>query len=189
MNPIELFKQWFNEEKEHSKVSVPTAVCLSTIGLDSFPNARFVSLKEIIDDCFILTSPLDSRKGLEIENNNRVALTFWWTETEKQVRVQGIATKIPNQLAQKYFQDRDLDSQIVSLVCKQGKEIDDIKILEEKIAKITLTNPIIERPKNWGGYSIEPIRIEFMEFKKSRFHDRKLYELENKKWTVKQIQP
>ena len=187
--PIELFKKWFSEEEKLSKLSVPTAVCLSTVGLDGFPNARFVSLKEIVDESFIITTPLESRKGLEIENNNKVALTFWWTETERQVRIQGIATTITKELAQKYFHERDLDSQVVSLICQQGKEIDDIKLLEKRIAEATLTNSKIEIPKNWGGYSIEPIRIEFMEFNKTRFHDRKLYEIENNKWTLKQLQP
>lgn len=189
LKPIELFKKWFSEEEKKSKLSVPTAVCLSTIGLDGFPNARFVSLKEIVDCNFIITTPLDSRKGLEIENNSKVALTFWWTETERQVRIQGIATQIAKELAQKYFQERDLDSQIVSLICQQGKEIDDIQLLEKRIAEATLTNSKIEMPKNWGGYSIEPIRIEFMEFRKTRFHDRKLYEMRNNEWTLKQLQP
>ncbi|WP_338764528.1 pyridoxamine 5'-phosphate oxidase [Bernardetia sp. ABR2-2B] len=187
--PIELFKKWFSEEEKLSKLSVPTAVCLSTIGLDGFPNSRFVSLKEIVKDSFIITTPLDSRKGAEIENNNKVALTFWWTETQRQIRIQGIATKIDKELAQKYFEERNLESQIVSLICQQGKEIDDIKILEKEIIQMSLTNPKIEMPKNWGGYSIEPIRIEFMEFRKTRFHDRKLYEMENNKWTLKQLQP
>ena len=65
----------------------------------------------------------------------------------------------------------------------------DTFILENKITETLLTNHKIEMPKNWGGYSIEPIRIEFMEFKKTRFHDRKIYEMENNKWTLKQLQP
>lgn len=189
MKPIELFTKWFNEEIELSKVSIPTAACLSTIGTDNFPNARFISLKEIIDNCFIVTGPLNSRKGIEIENNNKVALTFWWTETERQVRIQGIATKISNQLADKYFSERDLNSQIVSIICEQGTQIDNLKLLEDRIKETTLENTKITRPENWSGFSIDPIRIEFMEFKKTRFHDRKLFELENEEWITKQIHP
>ncbi|WP_338815657.1 pyridoxal 5'-phosphate synthase (plasmid) [Bernardetia sp. Wsw4-3y2] len=187
--PIKLFEKWFSEEEKLSKLSVPTAVCLSTIGLDGFPNSRFVSLKEVIEESFIITTSFDSRKGAEIEVNNKVALTFWWTETQRQVRIQGIATKIDKELAQKYFYERDLDSQIVSLICQQGKETDDIKALEKEVLEMSLTNPKIEIPKNWGGYSIKPIRIEFMEFRKTRFHDRKLYEMRNNEWTLKQLQP
>lgn len=189
MNPIDLFTNWFNEEMKLSKLSVPTAVCLSTIGTDNFPNARFISFKEIVDNCFIITGTFNSRKGIEIERNNKVALTFWWTETERQVRIQGTATKIANLLADKYFSDRDLSSQIISSISEQGKPIENLKLLEDRILEASLTNTKIQKPENWGGYSIDPIRIEFMEFKKSRFHNRKCFELENEKWTTKQIQP
>lgn len=188
-HPILLFKKWYEEELDLTNVRIPSAVCLSTIGIDDFPNARFVSFKEIINDSFIITGPLNSRKGIEIENSNNVSLTFWWTETERQIRVQGIATKIEDELAQKYFQERNINSKAVSLICEQGKEINDIKILESKILDKIAQNEWIGRPKNWSGFSIKPLRIEFMEFKKTRFHDRKLYELENDKWNMKQIQP
>lgn len=189
MEPIEIFKKWFDEELELSKARIPTAVCLSTIGIDNFPNARFVSFKEIFDNSFIITGPLNSRKGIEIENNDKVALTFWWTETERQIRIQGIATKIPEQLADKYFNDRNVNSQAVSSICEQGKETDNLEQLEKKVLEKVFQNTKITRPQNWSGFSIKPIRIEFMEFKKTRFHDRKLYKIENGEWNIKQIQP
>lgn len=189
MKPLEIFNRWFEEELKLSKAQIPTAVCLSTVGKDNHPNARFVSYKEMIEDSFIITGPLNSRKGTEIGYNDKVSLTFWWTETERQVRIQGMATKLSAQLADKYFKERDRNSQAVSSVCEQGKEIDNLKKLEQKVLEKASKKINIERPANWGGFSIKPIRIEFMEFKKSRFHDRKLYEFENDTWSLKQIQP
>jgi len=187
--PIELFSKWFKEELKFSKTQIPTAVCLSTIGMDNFPNARFVSFKELVDEAFIITGSLNSRKGREIDNNDKVALTFWWTETERQIRIQGIATKISDQLADHYFSERNVNSKAVSFICEPGKEIDNLEQLEMKVLKTASEENIITRPKNWSGFSIKPVRIEFMEFKKTRFHDRKLYEIENGEWNVKQIQP
>jgi len=191
ITPINIFKEWFAEEKKLTTVRIPSACCLSTIGTDGFPNARFVSLKEIIENSFIVTGPLTSRKGIEISEMDKVALTFWWTETERQVRIQGNAASITNQLADKYFAERGRDSQIISIVSEQGKEIENIEVLTEKYDSIELNfaNKSLTRPENWSGYSIEPIRVEFLEFKPTRFHDRKLYELTNYKWTMKQIQP
>jgi pyridoxamine 5'-phosphate oxidase len=185
------FKKWFNEEVQVSKVRIPTACCLSTIGLDGFPNARFVSLKDVLENKFVVTGPLTSKKGNEIKAINKVSLTFWWTETERQVRVQGNASKIPDQLADKYFSERSRDSQIVSLVSEQGKEIENIGLLTEKYDSIEekFTNKALTRPGDWGGYLITPIRIEFLEFKTSRFHVRILFEFANNQWTIKQIQP
>ncbi|EAR00994.1 pyridoxal 5'-phosphate synthase [Maribacter sp. HTCC2170] len=187
--PIELFSEWYNEELKVSKVRIPSAVCFSTVGTDSFPNARFVSFKELVDNSFVITGPLNSRKGTEVENNENVALTFWWTETERQVRIQGLATKIPDQLANRYFNERSTNSQAVSSICRQGMEIDNLELLEKEVLEKVATNGNIQRPKNWSGFSIKPIRIEFMEFKKTRFHDRKLFGIENGEWNLKQIQP
>jgi pyridoxamine 5'-phosphate oxidase len=187
--PIQLFTKWFDEELKQSKARIPTAVCLSTIGIDDFPNARFVSFKELVDNSFIITGPLNSKKGTEIEDNDKVALTFWWTETERQIRIQGLATKISEQLADKYFNERNVNSQAVSSICEQGKEIKNLEQLEKKVLEKVSERTKIKRPQSWSGYSIKPIRIEFMEFKKTRFHDRKLYEIGNGEWNVKQIQP
>lgn len=130
--PIEHFNKWFKEELNLTKVRIPTACCLSTIGTDDFPNARFVSLKDVVENNFVVTGSLTSRKGIEINTTNKVALTFWWTETERQVRIQGNVTKISEQLADKYFTERNRDSQIVSIVSEQGQEIDSIEILTKK---------------------------------------------------------
>lgn len=191
MNPIKIFNQWFEEELKLTKVNISTACCLSTIGTDQYPNARFVSLKEVIENNFIITGSLTSRKGIEINLLNKVALTFWWTETERQVRIQGNATPISNKLADKYFSERNRDSQIVSIVSKQGEQLKNKEILNQKYYQIetTFANQPLIRPKNWGGFSIEPIRIEFLEFKPTRFHDRNLYELKNEQWTQVELQP
>lgn len=189
--PIEIFIKWFDEELKLTKLKIPTACCLSTIGRDGYPNARFVSLKEIIDNNFIVTGTLTSRKGLEINETNKIALTFWWTETQRQIRVQGDVSAISNTLADKYFAERSRDSQIVSIVSNQGEILNNSETLNKKYqeAEINFSNQEVKRPENWGGYSIEPIRIEFLEFKSTRFHERNLYSLINGKWKHIQLQP
>ena len=191
MTPIEYFNKLFEEELKLTKVSIPTACCLSTIGIDDYPNARIVSLKGIVDNTFIVTGPLTSRKGIEIARSNKVALTFWWTETERQVRIQGDATIIKEELAIQYFSERSRDSQIVSIVSDQGQKLNDIAELNRKYKDIetTFRDQPLKKPANWGGYAIEPIRIEFFEFRTSRFHERKLYEVLNGQWIITELQP
>ena len=191
MTPIDIFSQWFDEELNLTKVRLATACCLSTIGKDNYPNSRFVSLKGIIENNFIVTGTLTSRKGIEINLTNKVALTFWWTETERQVRIQGNALNIDDKIADKYFAERNRDSQLVSIVSNQGQTLNDIETLNKKYQEIEtiFSNQHLVRPENWGGYSIEPIRIEFLEFKPTRFHNRNLYELTNGQWTHTALQP
>ncbi len=189
--PIDLFKAWYEQEIKLTTVRIPSACCLSTIGIDGFPNARFVSLKGILKDSFIVTGSISSQKGFEIHNCEKVSLTFWWSETERQIRIQGNASKISDQLADKYFSERNRDSQIVSIASLQGQELLDMETLTKKYEEIesTFSSKEIERPENWGGYTIEPIRIEFLEFKPTRFHDRTLYEKIAGQWEMKKLQP
>lgn len=191
MNPIEKFSQWQQAELEVSQVTIPKAACLSTVGLDGFPNARFVELKEVLDGTFIVTGPISSRKGQEIEQSNKVALTCWWTATEKQVRIQGTALKISDDLADAYFNERHLGSRIVSNISNQGLEVEDINALIAAIdhGKATLMDAEVTRPDTWSGFAIVPYRIEFFEFTATRFHQRILYESIEGKWVEKHLQP
>ncbi len=190
-NPFEIFNKWYENEKVNSTVRIPSACCLSTIGLDGFPNARFVSLKEIYEKTFIITGPLDSRKGLEMCTNPKASLTFWWPDSERQVRVQGKTTILNEEIAEKYFAERSTGSKIVSKIFNQGQAIDNLEALEttytQSFQELKLES--ISKPSNWKAISIEPIRIEFMVFKKTRLHERTLYTLENKTWEKTFLQP
>lgn len=189
--PYQKFKEWFDKESALTKVRIKTACCLSTIGIDGYPNARFVSLKDITKEGFIVTGTTSSKKGIEIETNSKVALTFWWTETEKQIRIQGDAQRISDKQADRYFKARNKESQIVSVIFRQGEEADNYASLKEdfELSKSALNNKTITRPKNWHGYIIKPKRIEFFEFMPDRFSKRLLYELKEGGWSEKIIIP
>ena len=191
MNPVEQFKRWYEAQTDKSSVAIPSACCLTSIGIDGYPNSRFVSLKEILDDKFIITGSLNSRKGIELLSSPKASLTFWWTETERQIRIQGDAVQIENELAEKYFQERSRDSQIVTELCEQGAITKNIELLKAEFKKrqITSRTTKISRPTQWSGFYIIPKRIEFMQFKTSRFHFRELYSLEKGSWTRVILQP
>jgi pyridoxamine 5'-phosphate oxidase len=191
MNPIQLFQRWYEQELRQSNVSIPSACCLSTVGLDGYPNARFVSLKEVSEEGFVITGPLNTRKGMEIQNAAKVALTFWWAVSERQVRVQGDAVKIADADADKYFSERPRNAQLISKVSDQGNAITNLELLKQKYqeAATLLQNKKIARPPDWSGYVVHPIRIEFMEFKASRFHERVLFTRTAAGWNKQLLQP
>lgn len=191
MNPLKKFESWFNDERELSQLRLPAACCLSTIDVDGYPNARFVSLKEVTENGFVITGTLASQKGIEIEQKPTAALTFWWTATERQVRIQGDAIEISQKLAIQYFKERNIDSQVVSTVFDQGKIIKDFEVMQElfqqKKEELDLTS--IDKPENWSGICIQPKRIEFMEFKTSRLHERTVFEGKVGNWKSYFLQP
>lgn len=189
--PLKLLSQW-REEEVMTSGNEPLA-CLSTIGLDGFPNARIIKIKDIIDDTIVITGPIQSRKGREIKINNKVALTFCWKNASRQIRIQGIAEQIPDEVADQYFNQRSASAKAVSIVCNQGEEIMDRGVIKKKIAKelakkISQTATLL-RPDTWSGYYIRIKRIEFMHFSETRFHKRELFELHNAEWRKKQLQP
>jgi pyridoxamine 5'-phosphate oxidase len=191
MNPIEKFKKWYEEETEKSSVRIPSACCLTSIGIDGYPNSRFVSLKEILENKFIITGPLNSKKGIELLSNPKTSLTFWWTETERQIRVQGDSVQIEKELADKYFKERNRESQIVSQISQQGNETENLTELIALFEKQKTEDAFAEinRPPEWSGFYIIPKRIEFMEFKKNRFHFRELFTNQNNIWNKIILQP
>jgi len=191
MNPFQIFLAAYKEELDKSKLRIPSACCLSTIGLDGYPNARFVAFRELKDEAFVVCGTLSSRKGLEITRDQKVALTFWWTATEKQVRIQGDAHQISAADADRYFLQREREAQIVASVSEQGEPMEDISALNAKFSakEKELKNQEVPCPEHWGGYAIHPLRIEFFEFDSGRFHKRTLFKKDGSNWLMEMLQP
>lgn len=190
-DPLEWFRQWYAEESARTSSKVPGACCLSTIGTEGYPNARFLALKDVTPKGFIITGPLSSRKGIELSAHPRAALTFWWPHTERQVRIQGDAEPISAGEADNYFHERSRESQLLVLASRQGEELDGDEQLAQRYrdAEVAHRDQPVSRPEWWGGYCIRPVRIEFLEFSESRLHRRLLYQRRGDRWIVTPLQP
>ena len=190
-DPLEIFNEWYQEELDLSEADLPAACCFTTISKDGYPNSRFVSLKEVKDNSFIITGSLQSKKGEDLENNPKVSIAFWWTETKRQIRVQGIAKHISQSESEGYFSNRSSASKIVSTVFHQSKEIENyervMRHFEE--GKRLYQGQYISKPKHWYGLAIKPVSLEFMEFKNTRLHKRMLYTQKDSVWKHTYLQP
>ena len=89
-NPIKQFEKWLNEAIT-AKVNEPTGVNVATVNEDGRPTSRMVLLKEVNEQGFVFFTNYHSRKGRAIEHNPFVALTFFWPELERSVRIEGKA--------------------------------------------------------------------------------------------------
>lgn len=191
MQPFAVFAQWLHEAAQHSSDPFATACCLSTNGLDDYPNARFVSLKALHNERFIITGCFGSRKGLELRASNKVALSFWWAHVQRQVRIQGSASFLSEAEGHSYFYERPQDAKIVSLICRQGAVLENPVRLQQQLERYQheLAGKEVPPPPHWAAIGIDAIRIEFMQFRQSRLHDRVLYEKKNAAWTKSYLQP
>ena len=190
-DPFSLFQLWYDEERRTSTNQLPAACCLSTVGLDGCPNARFVSLKAIEEGAFIVTGSWNSRKGIELKNHPQAALTFWWDQSLRQVRIQGEVTPISNESAKLYFSQRSSSAKYISSHFNQGQEIGSLADIKKIYSNFNSEQckKSIDRPKDWGGFSIQPLRVEFMTFKMDRLHERRLFEMKNKQWVMHFLEP
>lgn len=189
VDPIAQFNAWF-EEAVAAQVLEVNAMTISTIGLDGNPNARIVLLKEL-DHGFVFFTNYESEKGQEIQQSNTAALTFFWPELERQVRIRGKIEKVSSQESDKYFFSRPYGSQIGAWTSPQSKVLSSREELSLKQIAIEqkFSEEPMHRPAHWGGYRLLPISVEFWQGRPSRLHDRIKYELKEKVWEIKRLAP
>ena len=189
-NPINEFKIWFKSAQENN-ILEPNAMTLSTFSDTSGINSRTVLLKGVEEKGFIFYTNYNSRKGVDINNNNNVSLVFLWKEIEKQIIVKGKASKISKKESKKYFESRPRKSKIAAWASKQSSEIKDEKELNNRFLEYEkkFLDDKIPLPDFWGGYIIIPDSIEFWIGRKSRMHDRIIYSKNNDDWIIKKLYP
>ena len=190
-NPFELFGHWFDEVQSYGKEHETNAMTLSTHLSEGGISSRVVLLKEVRDDGFIFYTNYNSTKGQSIAHDKRVCLLFFWQSMERQVIIQGIATKLSTKDSDQYFNSRPRGSQLGAHVSDQSKKIEDRASLETKLAALEIQyqgNPI-PRPIHWGGYVVTPSSVEFWQGRPNRLHDRLLYKRESSAWTITRLSP
>jgi pyridoxamine 5'-phosphate oxidase len=189
-DPIDQFKIWF-EEALNAKVMEANAMTLSTVRPDGLPNSRIVLLKGV-DEGFVFFTNYNSTKGTELNEHPFAALTFFWPELERQVRLIGKVSKISAEESDEYFFSRPFSSQIGAWVSPQSKPIPNRQFLEENENKLRneLDQSSMKRPENWGGYRLNAMEVEFWQGRPSRLHDRILYTQEvSNSWKIQRLAP
>jgi pyridoxamine 5'-phosphate oxidase len=190
-DPILQFGKWFDEVLT-SKALEPNAMTLATISETGKPAARIVLLKGVANGQFYFYTNYQSQKGRELDQNPACALTFFWPELERQVRVSGMAQRATAEESDQYYQSRPRGSQIGAWASPQSVVIKDREILEARVRDLEEKfgkDKVLPRPKQWGGYAIVPFEIEFWQGRPSRLHDRILYTLLENEWTINRLAP
>lgn len=190
-DPLVQFERWFDDVLA-SDIEEPSAMTLATGSSDGRISARIVLLKGVDEQGFYFYTNYDSRKGRQIKENPYGALVFFWKELERQVRVEGTITKAPADRSTEYFQSRPEMSRIGACVSPQSQVIPDRNFLDERVRSFQTQHEgkSIERPDNWGGYTLYPEKIEFWQGRASRLHDRLQYTRQaDHSWKISRLAP
>jgi pyridoxamine 5'-phosphate oxidase len=190
-DPIAQFDKWWQQVLK-SDVLEPNAMTLATASADGIPSARIVLLKGFRKDGFLFFTNYKSYKGMQLEENPRACLVFFWKELERQVRVVGLVKKLSAQESDEYFHSRPVGSQIGAVASPQSQVIQGRIWLDERYLTIAqeLRDKEIPRPDHWGGYIVQPVIMEFWQGRPSRLHDRIQYTLEESGvWKIERLAP
>jgi pyridoxamine 5'-phosphate oxidase len=132
-DPINLFHRWFHEVQDFGGTDEVNAMTVSTQGLDGFPKARVVLLKQYNEQGFVFYTNYESEKGKAIAANPKVCLSFFWNSMERQVIIKGTAAQLSADQSDAYFYSRPLGSQLGAIVSPQSSIIPNRSILENQL--------------------------------------------------------
>lgn len=190
-DPIVQFDKWW-QQALNSQIVEPNAMTLATASSDGMPSARVVLMKGFDQSGFVFFSNYKSYKGVQLEENPKACLVFFWKELERQVRIMGLVKKLSPEESDDYFHSRPLGSQLGAWASPQSEVIQDRNWLDNHYLEIAaqFKEEVIQRPPHWGGYVVQPVIIEFWQGRPSRLHDRIQYTLqENGEWKMERLAP
>lgn len=188
-DPFKQFEKWFNEAL-NSEIYEPNAMSVATC-IDNKPSLRVVLLKSFDKNGFVFFTNYNSHKGQEINENPHVALNIFWSELQRQVRIEGLAQKISNEKSKEYFHSRPKGSQIGAITSPQSQIISGREELENKYNELEekYKDSEVPKPDYWGGYIVVPETIEFWQGRKSRLHDRIFFTKNDSEWSFVRLAP
>jgi len=189
-DPIQQFAQWWDEALQ-SEILEVNAMALSTITAAGRPSARIVLLKGFDQKGFVFFTNYESDKGIQLQRHPYASLVFFWKELERQVRIEGTCSRTSDQESDEYFQSRPLGSRLGAWASPQSRTIPNRDILQHNMEelKAQYAHDTIPRPPHWGGFRVQPDRIEFWQGRSNRLHDRILYEKNETSWRTSRLAP
>ena len=190
-DPFHMFGEWLQVAVE-SGLREPNAMTLATSTPSGRPSARVVLLKSYDSQGFVFYTNYESRKGRELADNPQAALVFWWGELERQVRVEGLVSRVSAAESDTYYSSRPLGARLGAWVSAQSSVISGRDVLEDRLAEVTAhyAGEEPQRPPFWGGYRLAPQAIEFWQGGVHRLHDRLLYtRLDHEPWRLERLSP
>ena len=191
-NPIVQFEIWFQQALA-ARLPEPNAMTLATVTPAGRPSARIVLLKEVSESGFVFYTNYKSRKGRDLDANPWAALTFYWADLERQVRIEGGVARLSRMESEVYFKSRPKGSRLGAWASRQSEPISGRAQLEIRLKDLEARyagSDAVPLPEFWGGYCVRPLAIEFWQGRPNRLHDRIEYRRKGESdWQIQRLSP
>jgi pyridoxamine 5'-phosphate oxidase len=190
VTPIELLARWIDDAGGTERIEA-IAMCLATADAAARPSARIVLLRGLDERGLRFYTSYYSRKGRELDRNPHAAAVLYWPQLERQVRIEGDVTALPEYESDEYFRARPRGHRLAAWASEQSEPLESREILEERYAHFErrFEDQDVPRPHSWGGYVLTPLRIEFWQGRPNRMHDRLQYTRVGESWQLRLLQP
>ena len=167
------------------------AMSVATVDAAGRPSNRIVLLKAFDERGFVFYTNYEGRKGAELLANPYCALCFHWPPLELQIRIEGRAEQVSDSEADAYFATRARASQLGAWASDQSRRMEHADDLERRVAECDarFEGVHVPRPPNWSGFRVVPARMEFWRNRRSRLHERTVYERDGDAWRVEALYP
>ena len=189
-DPVTMFRTWMHGTLT-AGLHEPNAMVLATVSTDGRPTSRIVLLKGLDERGFVFYTNYSSRKAVELEANPACGLLFPWHSLERQVRVDGTATRLTPHENDVYFAARPRASQLGAWASPQSEVVADRAELDRRYAEMLarFAEETVPTPPHWGGYRVEHTSVEFWQGRRGRMHDRLRYRRTPAGWTTERLAP
>jgi pyridoxamine 5'-phosphate oxidase len=194
-DPISMFRRWFDDTVA-AGLHEPNAMVVATVSPAGRPSSRTVLLKGVDERGFVFFTNYESRKAADIAANPHVSLLFPWHDLQRQVRVEGTASKVSAEESEAYFASRPRESQLGAWASPQSRVVTSRSALDERYGGVLAQFAGLDEvpvPPHWGGFRVAPYAVEFWQGRKGRMHDRLVYRRAeddpHAPWTVDRLAP
>ena len=194
-DPVSMFRRWLDDTVA-AGLHEPNAMVVATVSPEGRPSSRMVLLKGVDERGFVFFTNYESRKAADIAAIPHVSLLFPWHDLQRQVRVEGTASKVSAEESEAYFASRPRESQLGAWASPQSRVVASRSALDERYGGVLAQFAGLDEvpvPPHWGGFRVAPYAVEFWQGRKGRMHDRMVYRRAeddpHAPWVVERLAP